>query len=106
MDIKQINESILLCFHQFYFETLLHYRVEVDSSMARNQPTFLIASHCFREACNNSPMKCCFMKVKSPNSFDWTAVRSFESAFQYKILKNVLFAENSKPNIRNGSTTL
>ena len=84
MDIKQINESILLCFHQFCFETLFHYRVEVDSSMARNQPTFLIASDCFREACYKSPMKCSFIKVKSPISSDRTAVRSFESCFHEK----------------------
>ena len=66
---------------QLDFESLLHYRVEVDSSMVRNQPTFLIASDCFREACYNSPMKCCFIKVKSSISFDWTAIRSFGICF-------------------------
>ena len=35
------------------------------------------------------------IKCKFPSSFDRNAVRSFESAFQYKILKNVLFANHS-----------
>ena len=54
-----------------------------------------MASDCFREAGYNSPMKYCFIKCKFPSSFDRNAVRSFESAFQYKILKNVLFANHA-----------
>ena len=82
--MKLSKEKNLQARRQLYFETLLHYRIEVDSIMARNQPTFLIASDCFREACYKLPMICCFIKVKSPISSDRTAVRSFESCFHEK----------------------